>query len=501
MMKIPLERLAAKFAAARNGQAPNDRQHLADPRARELLLWIQSQSVQDGGWEAFTDNLCSHCAGLIGTPTMRSLAGKSTYTAKEKKAIMDELPRHSEWHGTIESRHTDQWLYRNFWTHAEDGVHDGDHYRLQPNDDYINSLDRTAFQALCAKFIKEFLPGVLHQVCTERDAWFPEVWYCENLFDALLRTMDAARAQIARALAQTTVAKVVFDALEFAIHTRCMIRIDGSSRYGKTESIRAFAAMHPGRCRLVTADCMNTDKDFFGAIADALGIERDYRTTAHHLRLKIDYIARHCGLCFIIDEAHHLFPSAPNRHTPTTRIEWVRTHLVDVGCPVVIVTTPQVYDSAARRFKQATSYNFDQFDGRLRKTFKLVEKMTSQDVLKVVRVKAPLLAPDWQEEIAEAARTGAGSYLAVIQSIIDTANWLARQAGRALPNDTELERAIAESAPNAAATAEASLDPAPQKQPLAVRHRPARSVRPAVALPAPARAVTPATSITEPQPV
>ena len=76
----------------------------------------------------------------------------------------------------------------------------------------------------------------------------------------------------------TAVAKKVFDALDYALQERVMVRIEGDSRFGKTESVRAWADMRPGLARIVRVPESNSLSDLLRSVLDALGIVYSDRT-------------------------------------------------------------------------------------------------------------------------------------------------------------------------------------------------------------------------------
>jgi hypothetical protein len=89
-----------------------------------------------------------------------------------------------------------------------------------------------------------------------------------------------------------------------------MVRIDGDSRFGKTESVRTWCAMYPGRVRLVDVPCTTADGDLYRAVAEQLGIEFSYNTPAQKLRETLEYVLRFARLMIVLDEGHFLIQPA-----------------------------------------------------------------------------------------------------------------------------------------------------------------------------------------------
>jgi hypothetical protein len=192
---------------------------------------------------------------------------------------------------------------------------------------------------------------------------------------------------------------------------------------------------------------MNSDTDFFLSIAAALGIQCNYKANARVLRMKIEYILQHTGLMLIMDEAHFLLPASAHRALRPTRLNWVRACVVDRRLPVALVTTPQAFKTEMDRVKRA--YNFDQWDGRIDRHIILDENISVEDLLAVVRHKAPDFSPAFHKIISGAAIL-AVNYYSAVKSIVDTAEWIAKRAGREQPTLADLKAAIAEAVPNAA---------------------------------------------------
>ena len=85
--------------------------------------------------------------------------------------------------------------------------------------------------------------------------------------------MDSHAQHARQAIAMTEVALKVFDALEYAWSEKALVQITGDSRFGKTESVKTWCMMHPGKARLVTVPFSSGATDLYRAVADALGID------------------------------------------------------------------------------------------------------------------------------------------------------------------------------------------------------------------------------------
>ena len=88
--------------------------------------------------------------------------------------------------------------------------------------------------------------------------WATPYWFMDDPVAAVFEMMDRRAKEVSKRLAMTAVAKKVFDALDYALQERVMVRIEGDSRFGKTESVRAWADMRPGLARIVNVPSSNS---------------------------------------------------------------------------------------------------------------------------------------------------------------------------------------------------------------------------------------------------
>ena len=75
---------------------------------------------------------------------------------------------------------------------------------------------------------------------------FSEIWFFGDLIGTLFEFMDRRAARVQKRIAMTEVATQVFDTLDFALAERVMVRIEGSSRFGKTEAMKTWCEMLAG---------------------------------------------------------------------------------------------------------------------------------------------------------------------------------------------------------------------------------------------------------------
>ena len=119
--------------------------------------------------------------------------------------------------------------------------------------------------------VRKRLPVLLRSLCVDKGFnWDDLLWYCDGLVEVLFAYMDHHAAQTRKRLAETEVVEKVFDAVEYAWAKKRLVRINGNSRFGKTESLKTYAAMYPGRVRLATVPCSNSLPDLIQDVAGPL---------------------------------------------------------------------------------------------------------------------------------------------------------------------------------------------------------------------------------------
>src|SRR5262249_41168398 len=146
-----------------------------------------------------------------------------------------------------------------------------------------------------------------------------------------------------RRLAMTAVTGKVFEVLDYASQERAMVRIEGDSRFGKTEAVRAWCEMRPGKARLVSVPSSNSLADLHRRIAEALGIDVSYANRSGLMKERIEFVLQHSGIFLVLDEAAFLVPQNYCAFTSPARLNWVRTEIVDRGLPVALIVTPQTF--------------------------------------------------------------------------------------------------------------------------------------------------------------
>lgn len=459
------ETVARKLAAADSLQAPQLAEQLAEtPRLIELLWFIQWWSFQPGGiWKLVADFL----AALRDGARMRGMreagepgkdgrwtrdqclaAWRQNYRCSPQEQEQDDDEAFLRM-ARLQDEEECNKLLPDFCRWAR-GLRAGEHgfskLTAAQLAEGMRLFNRDYFALNAAENAAENLPAVLKDFCEAEGSiitaprWFP------SLVESLFAFMDQHAARERARLAMTEVALKVFDALDFAWAERKLVRITGSSRFGKTESVKTKAAMHPGRWRLFTAPCSNSLGDLVRAVAEALGMPASYGSRSLELRGKVEFVLKHGRIGFVADECHFLFPIRYGNTSSPDRLNWLRTQIVDRRLPCALVSTPQAYDGQRKRFDRATGYNMEQFTGRTAMSLDLPDRLSVEDMTAVARLHFPELRESLVGMAVGAAKQSQ-SYLKAIEDIASRARWLASKRSASAIVLRDLESAIKDVVP------------------------------------------------------
>jgi DNA transposition AAA+ family ATPase len=462
---IKPELCAAKLAAIRNFEYPELQEAFQKaPRMREALWFIQWASWQPGGLAQLTVDLVACCPHRLGSKTMRACGSKPVYTRPELAAIIRELsyPISSidDWFEDLsDGAPSDSVKPASFLDEDEAGFQKEPAKVKRAVDAFLKEHSPSKLMEWVRARALNEIPGLLARFCNEPGASIYSPRYFDGLLDAVYETMAAHAQERSKRLAMTAVACSVFDGLEFAYANSALVSITGDSRFGKTESIKTWCEMYPGRARLASVPCSNSDRDLWRAILESYGEACVYTTTATQLRERVEHIVSQGHLMIVLDEAHFLIPQRYSETTPPMRLNWIRTQISDRKCPCVLVHTPQAYRRAADKFVRKTGFTFEQFVGRVSRTINLPGDLGFEDLSAVVRIHFPDLEPAQVKYIVGTAMASE-TYVKTIENVAMLASWLARRDGRDRVDLNDVDQALSEIVPQEVPQAR----PGPSKQ-------------------------------------
>jgi hypothetical protein len=460
---IRAELVAAKLASARDYAQPKVLQEIeAEPRLVEVLWAIQFFSQPGnyaGGLHRFTADLIEQSLDLIGTTRMREIDGE--LSADQVREVFDELRPISAL----------DWDYPDLCD-ADDVLPANDEadyerrlaerrQREAKRSRMVADADRAFFAGLCVNAARENLATYLRELCelphvrfrrtAERWSGGQAPWYFSAVAEAILRFMDRRAERIEATIAETEITRQMFRWLGKASNTARAVMISGNSRFGKTESLRTWCQMHPGRVRLVNTSSSNSESDLLREVAKALGIELGPKQRGFQLRETLDYVLEHAGLMLVFDEFQFVFPEKYSRNTIPSRLNWVRRSVMDKRVAAAFVCTPQAYQSARGKFVRTTGYAIEQFDERILKTVHLPAELPLAELLAVANIHFPGLRREYLEYVVNQARATERNFVSDIEKIATLAYDNAKEAGRTVPTLADIKAAIADVLPPAPA--------------------------------------------------
>lgn len=408
--RIKPEDVARKLAAIRNRENLKSLKQIEErPRLVEMLWFVQAMSLRPGGLGKFTEDLIAANPAQLGTKTMRAAKGR-IYTAAQKVEIYRETRSRALFSDCLDQEETEAMRSKALKQNAED------------------------FEGSCRACATERIPPFLLELCTDSEVDFSEgetldqwgrdwKWCFGSVIEALFVMMDRTECEAKKQIAMTQVSKRVFQEMEYALQEKVMVRIEGESGFGKTESLVAWCDGRPGVARMVRVPASNSMKDFMIAVGKALGIECSFGSSVTGLREKVDYVLEHSGLAIVFDECAFLIPRSYVHTSPPPRLEWVRDKIIDRGLPVVLSSTPKKWKSDVARFVKKTGYTLEEFFRRNFLTVSLPSSLSESDMIDAARIHFPQLEEDQLGFIANEARLSQ-NYLQAVEAISKRARFL-----------------------------------------------------------------------------
>jgi hypothetical protein len=501
--------VAAKLAdAAQRTQPAFAKQLKEQPRLAELLWYLQSVSMQPGGMEDFASDIIQQFSAQFGPADVHDENAPLTLEQRERiwKTLSDRVEKEiiavQSWANPRDNDEQRDWAYENFGRYPKPR----DPEELKRFRAALLKIPLHQFRDVFLDAAKDGLASHLRALClgeSKDDEWSRQdigghinlsPWYCENLAAVLFEAMELHAGRIALQLARTQIVELVFDALDYAWQQKVLVKIEGDTRTGKSEAVKAWCSMHPGKARLVSTPSGKSLSDLFKAIAEAVGLPYGPRTKGTDLKEQIQYIMRHSGLFLVLDESHFILPVNFDRNTQPGRLDWLRTQIIDRKLPVALVTTPQAFAHAVNKFERHTSYNFGQFFGRIMADISLPNELSEADLLAVAKIQGADI-PEKLHPFIVAKSMQSEGYLKAIEAICSRSRYLAARENHRAVTLADVESAAAYVIPTKPAPArpDATAPASRRKQPVAVkRGRPATPQPPAApALEMPPREVAP----------
>lgn len=412
---------------------------LDDPEDRELIWFIQSQSLAPGGLDALAVELLDQNPEAHITRSMREYGFQPgvCWDARQAWRVLTEA-------GLRQSSS----LYISF-------IEDFDAGKI----DYCTPerlLVKSRGQA------SQDLPSILREICLDPASRLDNErpTYFVGLRDALL-TLKAHRLELRRKGAVvTSVGTMIADLCRFAVKKQSMVIVNGTARIGKTHAARQWCEDFPGIARFAQVPSSSDEISFYRAIAESLGTSINLNSKAQELRLRIESVLRTSKLMLCLDDAHYLLPHSNYREALPQRLDWLMSALNGRGVPLLLITTPQFF-SHKKRLEEKTFWTGEQFVHRAIYR-KLPQELSESDITAV----AHFMAPEAEDDVIQALVDNAmdsPNRLASIESTMKIAAYRAEECGRATPDRSDFVRALSEVMPSERAFAKMMATPSSKR--------------------------------------
>jgi hypothetical protein len=237
-------------------------------------------------------------------------------------------------------------------------------------------------------------------------------------------------------LVRTSVMDAVWDILDWTKRYKDMSLMEGNSGVGKTSSVEAWCARNRGFARYVEVPNYQSDVEFFKKIAESLGVATAQKKR-HELARDVQKVLTGASgeLMLVLDEAHYLWPQNVKTCPTPDRVNWIMTALANNGVPVAMISTPDRFQAALSQVEKRTSWNSNQFRGRIGRR-ELLPDISQADCQQIVEKVLPFGINDqalcWA--LAKCCQISP-SRIRAIPAIIKNAEWFASRDGRELSRE------------------------------------------------------------------
>lgn len=427
---------------------------LNDPELRRLLWALQSLSLEPGGLRKVAEDLVALYPERIGSPTMHSSGCKPgkilpLETLMKIHRELDIVP----W----------EFKYSRDWRRAPDGeirkeLQDCEQlleccrsrtrelemflYDLCVNPRLVMTTGETASVQAAGQTVHDEFPTV--DLAEVREAAVP---FLKDVVGALSDYQACIEKDATDNFVLTTIGRVVWETLDFALEKRRMVLVEGWEGRGKTEAVKAWCRRHRGEARFVSLKGIVSKTSVFREIAKVLGIASSYARTATEMQARIEDTLHRSRLMLVFDEAHFLFPQSPRIYARPELVDWLDTALCNHDVPCALITTPQFLNCVDRAESQV-GWNWRQFRRRVRRWKVLPEWNTQEDLLTVAKKLLPGISRAGLKLAVGYAQTslhGAPSRdVSGLGDVATEAGLIAEESGRREITFEDVERAINE---------------------------------------------------------
>jgi len=373
-----------------------------DAEVRGILWWLQGKSWGDGGLKAFAQAMIASCP------------------AQEATRLPQKLTPRGEW----ETHDT--------WIRSLDGGSSkpnpyGEGPTEEPDAERIEGL------------LREFCTNPAALRANGRTSWWER-------FVPILQRMRVAEIDKARkCIAETTLAKRVWESLEQVLASRVNALLCGPPLIGKGTAATAWCRSVGGVARLVETPVGNDVGSLVKAVARSLGTASATSFKTPQVEERVMSTLLGSDLVLVFNHAERLWPAGDIRQSHPVRIEWLLALMDDPrGIPVALVADRKWVEPMAH-FRGSAEYIVRRFEGLLSVIEPLPDSLTEEDLAKIVEVHCPSASKAACKALVQFAGYSARG-LAGMMSAIHLAAEIAAKNGRSTPTGQDFEAALRTSA-------------------------------------------------------
>jgi len=421
-----------------------------DPKKQQLLFFLQALSLRTGGLKRIARELLEMFPERIGTPTMIKVGchpGKRL-TQAERDEIHNELHGPDDiWDILAECGESKQIPHCQS-TAAEfyDACRSSTESTL---DEFIERLccdprlavtDDPKDTGRYGDRMRLALKDSGDESERETGIEFARLDCFDDVLGALFEYKRRHEQQARDKFVETSIGRIVFEALDYAIETGRSALIEGDSGLGKTTAIKAWAELHLAQARHIQLKGITHRTGFFREVARAFGIARGDGFSSSKIQIRVEQFLQRTKMMLIFDEGQYLLPSGNRVSTPPELINWLNTACYNEGVPFVISATSEFRDRRAIVEKN-TTWQSEQLRRRIRRYFSLPSVPTKEDLRSVACKLLPDVSREAIDYVVGYSLVSKGFFQAITNAIED-AQLIARRAGRAELNFSDLKAAI-----------------------------------------------------------
>ena len=424
---------------------------LDDPKKQQLLYFLQALSLREGGIKRIARELIEMFPDRIGTPTMLKIGCRpgKRLTQTERDKIGEEL----------HERDTDNtWaiLFRRDSPEREHCQSTANDFCNECRNLVESNLDKFIEQLCCdprlaatddqkevscyGKLVQIVLEDADRQEELRGGFETARLYYFQDILGALFEYQRRCEKQVREDFVETSIGRVVFEAMDYALETGRSALIEGDSGIGKTTALEAWCKIHSGQARFVKLKGITHRTGFFREVGRALGVAHGTGLSPGKVQMRVEQFLKRTKILLAIDEGQYLFPPGNRVYTPPELINWLMTACYNEGVPFVISATSEF---KARRaiIEKNTTWQSEQLRRRIRRFFALPSVPTKEDLHCVACKLLPDVSREAIDYVVGYSLASKGFFQAITNAIED-ARLIASRGGRTEIKFSDLKAAI-----------------------------------------------------------